>query len=75
MKAEGLKSGVWDIHLPYPVGKHHGLWIEMKAGKNKLTENQLQFQSNLENYYSFAVCYTWLSARDVIVAYVSGERF
>jgi hypothetical protein len=50
LKAEGLKSGVADLFLPVPVdnmggtGLHFcGLWIEMKAGDNKPTEEQLEF--------------------------------
>jgi len=30
LKAEGVKAGVPDVHLPVPVGRHHGLYIELK---------------------------------------------
>ena len=40
LKAEGLKSGVPDICLPVARQGHHGLYIEMKVGKNKPTDNQ-----------------------------------
>lgn len=40
MKREGVLSGVPDLLLARPCGKYHGLWVEMKYGKNTLTENQ-----------------------------------
>lgn len=30
LKKIGVKPGVSDLFLPVPVGKYHGLWIEMK---------------------------------------------
>ena len=32
-KRMGVKPGVSDLFLPAPVGKYHGLWIEMKRQK------------------------------------------
>jgi hypothetical protein len=43
LKAEGVKSGVWDICLPVPAHGRHGLWIEMKAGDNFLSPAQQEF--------------------------------
>lgn len=33
LKAEGVRAGVPDLFLPVPVGKWHGLWVEMKVRK------------------------------------------
>lgn len=30
LKKIGVKPGVSDLFLPTPIGKYHGLWIEMK---------------------------------------------
>ena len=58
-KAQGMLSGVPDLFLPVPVGKYHGLYIEMKYGKNTLTENQERFLQNAANVgYAVAVCYS-----------------
>ncbi len=43
LRRSGVKAGVWDIYLPRPSKGYHGLFIEMKWGKNKLTELQQEF--------------------------------
>lgn len=59
MKREGLVSGVADICLPVPKGYYHGLYIEMKYNKNKLTESQKNFLRGVrEQGYATAVCYS-----------------
>jgi len=66
MKAEGVKSGVWDVFVPrfrdssYVDDHSCGLFIEMKFGKNGLTDNQKIFRESLEYDFGFAfsVCYT-----------------
>lgn len=75
-KAEGVKAGVWDIFLPVPIIADammlhwwHGLYIEMKVGKNQLTKEQLEFMTDLSGY-NFAVCYSWQEARDAILKYL-----
>jgi hypothetical protein len=63
-KAMGLKPGVWDIFVPVPAP---GLWVEMKAGKGRLTPGQASFRDQLEPHgYSFAVAYSWHEAARAI---------
>lgn len=75
LKAAGLKSGVPDICLPVARGGYIGLYIEMKAGKNKPTENQEKWLYALkgEGYFT-AVCYGWEKAKEVIENYLANER-
>ena len=40
MKAEGAKAGVPDITLPVARCGFHGMYIEMKFGKGRLTSAQ-----------------------------------
>jgi VRR-NUC domain len=42
LKAEGVRKGVLDVHLPLARGGAHGLYIEHKAGKNRLSEEQAE---------------------------------
>ena len=71
LKREGVKAGVWDLLLPIPKGKYHGLFIEMKYGKNKLTDNQQCFgQFVKEQGYQAKVAYDWEQAFEVIREYM-----
>jgi hypothetical protein len=72
LKAAGVKSGVWDLFLPVPVGNYHGLYIEMKVGTNALTKQQSEFLEHLKaNNYKHEVCYDWKQARDCIIDYLN----
>jgi hypothetical protein len=46
-KAMGVKSGVPDVLIFEPRGKYIGLAIELKAGYNKPSENQLKWIEDL----------------------------
>lgn len=72
MKAEGLKRGVPDLHLPVARGQYHGLWIEMKFGKNRPTKEQKQWLAFLESQgHRVALCYTFQEAQDLILQYLA----
>jgi hypothetical protein len=75
LKDEGKKSGVWDIFLPAPRGAYSGMYIEMKIGNNKLTPEQERFQKYLDNWYRFAVCYSWIDAKIAIIHYLEDTKF
>ena len=72
LKREGVKAGVPDICLPVARGEYHGLYIELKAGKNKTSSKQEEWIKLLiEQGYYVKVCYGWLEAREVIESYLS----
>jgi len=52
MKREGVVAGVPDLFLSLPRNGFHGMYIEMKHGKGKLTANQVAFieQVTKHNY-------------------------
>lgn len=56
LKRQGVKSGVPDLCLAVPRGQYHGLYIELKVGKNKPTDNQIGWLRLLKQHgYAVAV--------------------
>jgi len=75
LKAEGVKAGVPDICLPVARFKWHGLYIEMKVGDNKPSDNQLDWIDKLRRQgYKVNVCYGWEQASEVIMAYLKSDQ-
>lgn len=71
LKQEGVKAGVWDIMLPIPKNGYHGMFVEMKFGKNKLTAEQMQFGKAMIEYgYCCKVAYSAQEAYDEIMEYL-----
>ena len=71
LKEEGVKAGVFDVFVAIPNHSHAGLWIEMKAGKNKLTEAQEVFMRNmLINNYDCVICYSLEEAQQALKDYL-----
>jgi len=59
LKAQGMKKGVLDIFLPKARGIYHGLYIEMKFGKNKMTDEQKEFALyHVNEGYCVFTCYS-----------------
>jgi len=86
MKAEGLRSGVPDIFLPYAIqydyeaARYHGCFIEMKIEKYRNRKNGgcSEEQIDFINYaassgYYCKVCYNWMEARDTLITYLEGK--
>ncbi len=72
LKREGVRAGVPDLCLPVPSRGYHGLYIELKYGKNKPSENQKKWITNLRNQgYAAEVCYGWVEASETICRYLN----
>ena len=71
LQREGVKPGVPDVCLPVPRQGWHGLFIELKYGRNTPTEYQLSWLERLtEHGYLAVVCYGWQDAVEVIKDYL-----
>jgi hypothetical protein len=77
LKAMGVKAGVSDYFLPvgcegnYPETLFYGLWIELKAGKNKPTPAQFGWQHKMQaQNYQVSICVGWLEAAKCIADYL-----
>jgi len=74
MKREGVKKGVPDVCLPVPRKNFHGLFIEMKSSKGKLTKEQLEWLLNLQAQgFAGAVCHNCEQAQTIIIKYLKGQ--
>lgn len=75
MKLSGVKSGVPDLFIPLPCGEFSGLFIELKVGKNKPTENQVKWIELLrKNGYRVEVLYSFEEFKKIVERYIkNGE--
>ena len=74
MKAEGVRKGVLDLLLPVARGGFHGFFIEMKYGKNKPSDDQLEFAEAMKNEgYCVAVFWDWEEAAEAITQYLNED--
>lgn len=69
--AEGARSGYPDITGDVPKGIYHGLFIEMKWGRNKPSEYQIKtLNRKVERGYFACVCYSHEEAIEAITEYL-----
>lgn len=72
LKAEGVRPGVPDLMLPVARGGYHGLFIEMKAGQNRPSLEQLELMRRLSaEGFKCATCYSSAEAEACLREYLS----
>jgi len=70
LKRMGVKAGFSDLFISVARNGKHGLFIELKVGKNKPSKEQIKFMENVTNQGYQAVWSTgWENARDSIIEY------
>ncbi len=70
-KMTGYKKGFPDIFIYEPVGKYHGLAIELKVGYNKPTKEQIEWCNKLnQKGYLAKICTGIDEALEVINQYL-----
>lgn len=71
-KNGGMLKGEHDIKIPVARHGRIGLSIEMKAGKNKPTPEQLWYGDRLtEEGWRVCYCWSWKDAQQEIINYLS----
>ncbi len=71
-KAAGMLAGEHDLRLPVARGRYVGLSIEMKAGRNKPTEDQLWYGERLaDEGWMVRYCWSWAEAQQIIEYYLT----
>lgn len=73
-KKQGVTSGVPDIFLAIPYNNYHGLFIELKAEKGRLSDIQKEWLKNLNDKgYKAVVCYSLDEAINTVTEYFGGN--
>lgn len=74
LKYMGVKPGVPDVYLAIPSKNKHGLFLEFKAGKGKVSENQAQFIENVTKLdYEVKIVYSLIDAQVAVRNYIGDE--
>jgi len=82
MKLEGLRPGVSDILIYYPVGALHGLWLEIKRNKKYTASErnthtwlaQEKFHENVKSVgYEAVFCYGFDDSRRIVADYLNNS--
>jgi len=75
LRDEGVKPGVPDICLPVPRGKYHGMFLEMKFGKNKPKPDQFKWMGALRDQgYYVRLAWDWQTAAEFITRYLEDRN-
>lgn len=73
---EGVRRGVPDLMLPVARGGYHGLFIELKKEKGRVTSEQKQWINILnDNGYLAVVCMGHEAAIGIITDYMSDTNW
>ena len=76
LKKMGVKPGVPDLFLPYPVKPYHGLWIEMKSETGRPTALQKEWLEHLRQMgYASYICKGFKAAQECIISYLEGRAY
>lgn len=74
LKKEGVRAGVLDVCLPLPRGGAAGLYIEFKAGRNTMSDEQaMEADLLVRDGYAVAVCWDTMTAIELTQSYLRGE--
>lgn len=74
LKRMGVKAGVPDLFLPYPVGDWHGLWIELKTERGRVMGTQREWIEYLRSQgYAAYVCRGAEQAINCLKMYLQGN--
>ena len=74
LKRQGMRPGVLDLFFTVPRGKYCGFYVEMKVGKNKLSDEQKAFAAFVRSVgYAVGTYWSAADAIDAISRYLALE--
>lgn len=73
LKKQGVLRGVPDLHIAEPSGAYHGLYVELKVDKNKLTPDQAEMMNRLASRgYKTELCRQFEDFQIIVNSYFTG---
>ena len=74
MTGEGVRPGVWDLFISVPRGGYHGMYIEMKSAKGRISQEQKEFQKlAIAQGYKTVIIRSKKDFVTIVSAYLSGK--
>lgn len=71
LKRMGVKKGVLDFFLALPLDGYAGFWLELKVGKNQLTQEQKEFMDRkTQRGYLCVACWGHQAAKEFFLTYL-----
>lgn len=75
LKAEGVRPGVADLMLSIPGKNNHGLYIEMKTSKGKMSDEQKEFaRAVIKQGYRYVVCRKYSNFQELINRHIRKQE-
>ena len=75
MKSEGVKAGVFDLHLPVSRDGYLSLYVEMKKTGGTISESQYRFMRDMEaEGHRCEVAWGAVEAWKIIEKYLRGDK-
>ncbi len=75
LKAEGVTAGVADLILFTPRGGFHALCIEMKTETGRQSQEQKEWQREVEcQGYKYVICRTFEDFFEMVVNYLESSK-
>lgn len=72
MQRQGVTPGIPDVFIAIPSKGLHGLFIEFKRPKGKVTKSQEEMHDKLKAIgYCVLVCYGWEEAKNEVMSYLT----
>jgi hypothetical protein len=69
-KDAGRVAGIPDLCIPVPCYNYHGMFVELKSKKGKLSDNQKAVHKILENNYKVVTCYSFDEFQQAVKDYL-----
>lgn len=75
LKKEGVKAGVWDVAVDVPMRGFHGMRLEFKSEKGKLTPEQIEMGHRYKRYgYVTSIIRNFAQFRSIVEAYFYEQK-